>query len=359
LANIKCADSGGWRCSGWLIPGAQVSYLIEFQRAHGNPNFRLDRRWAVCDDSRIDFMFQEPFMKLNGIFAALTTPFDASGELAVAQLKENIARYNREPLTGYLAVGSTGESVFLSRKEVEQTFAAVREAAAPGRILIAGTGAESTRETISRAAVAADLGYNFVLVKNPFYFKGGMTPDALAAHFRQVADASKLPVLLYSIPQLTGIPLEADLVARLAEHPNIAGLKESSGNVQRVNEILAAVPAQFQVMVGSADTLYPSLTLGATGGILAIADVIPELCMDLYRAAVEGPSTKARELHRRLAPVAKKIVAVLGIAGVKYAMDRRGYYGGPVRSPLMPLNDAQKRAAETVMDTLVGTAAAD
>ncbi|MBZ5645428.1 MAG: dihydrodipicolinate synthase family protein [Acidobacteriia bacterium] len=298
-------------------------------------------------------------MKLNGIFAALTTPFDQNGDLAVDRIKENIARYNREPLTGYLAVGSTGESVFLSRKEIEQTFAAVREAAAPGRILLAGTGAESTRETISRTALAADLGYNFVLVKNPFYFKGGMTPDALVAHYRQVADASKLPILLYSIPQLTGIALEPDLVARLAEHPNIVGLKESSGNVQRVGEILAVVPANFQVMIGSADTLYPSLTLGATGGILAIADVIPELCMDLFRAASEGPSTKARELHRRLAPAAKKIVSGLGIAGVKHAMDRRGYYGGPVRSPLLPLNDAQKRAAETMIDSLVGTAAAD
>jgi len=298
-------------------------------------------------------------MKLNGVFAALTTPFDESGELAVDRLKENIARYNREPLTGYLAVGSTGESVFLSRKEVDLTYATVREAAAPGRVLIAGTGAESTRETISRNAVAADLGYDFVLVKNPFYFKGGMTPDALVSHYRKVADASKLPVLLYSIPQLTGIAFEADLVARLAEHPNIVGLKESSGNVQRVGEILAAVPAKFQVMIGSADTLYPSLVLGATGGILAIGDVIPELCMEMYRAAVEGASVKARELHRRLAPAAKKIVSGIGIAGLKYAMDRRGYYGGPVRSPLMPLSDSQKRSVELAMDSLVAAAAAD
>jgi len=298
-------------------------------------------------------------MKLNGVFAALTTPFDESGELAVDRLKENMARYNREPLTGYLAVGSTGESVYLNRKEVELTYATVREAAAPGRILIAGTGAESTRETISRNALAADLGYNFVLVKNPFYFKGGMTPDALVAHYRKVADASRLPVLLYSIPQLTGIAFEADLVARLAEHPNIVGLKESSGNVQRVGEILAVVPANFQVMIGSADTLYPSLALGATGGILAIGDVIPELCMELYKAAAEGAHAKARELHRRLAPAAKKIVSGIGIGGVKYAMDRRGYYGGPVRSPLLPLNDAQKKTVESMMDSLVATAAAD
>jgi 4-hydroxy-2-oxoglutarate aldolase len=298
-------------------------------------------------------------MKLNGILAALTTPFDESGDLAVDRMKENVARYNRAPLTGYLAVGSTGESVYLNRKEVEQTFAAVREAAAPGRTLIAGTGSESTRETISRNAVAAGLGYDFVLVKTPFYFKGGMTPDALLGHFRRVADASKLPVLLYSIPQLTGIALEAELVARLAEHPNIVGLKDSSGDVLRAGEILGAVPAKFQLMIGSPEALYPSLVLGATGGMLAIADVIPELCVEMYRAAVEGPSAKARELHRRLAPASKKIGSALGIAGVKYAMDHRGYYGGPVRSPLMPLNDAQKRSVDATIDSLVATAAAD
>lgn len=298
-------------------------------------------------------------MKLNGIFTALTTPFDETGALAIDRFRENIARYNRVPLSGYLAVGSTGESVFLTRKEIEQTFAALREAAVPGRTLLAGTGAESAAETISRNAVAADLGYDYALVITPQFYKSSLTPEALLEYYHRVADASKLPILLYSIPQNTGIALEAELVARLAEHPNIAGIKESSGHVQRVGEIIAAVPAGFQVVVGSADTLYASLLLGAVGGILALADVLPELCIEMYRAALAGPSSNARELNRSILPASKKIVRGPGIAGVKYGMDYRGYYGGPVRSPLLPLNDAQKRNVEAVIDSLVAAAAAD
>jgi 4-hydroxy-tetrahydrodipicolinate synthase len=298
-------------------------------------------------------------MNLNGIFTALTTPFDESGALAMDRFRENIARYNRVALAGYLAVGSTGESVFLNRKEIEQTFAALREAAAPGRTLLAGTGAESAAETISRNSVAADLGYDYALIKTPHFYKSALTAEALLEYYRRVADASKIPVVLYSIPQLTGITLEADLVARLAEHPNIAGIKESSGNVQRVGEIIAAAPAAFKVLVGSADTLYPSLLLGAVGGILALADVLPELCIEMYRAAGAAPSANARDLNRRILPASKKIVRGPGIAGVKYGMDYRGYYGGPVRLPLLPLNDAQKRSVEAVIDSLVAAAAAD
>jgi 4-hydroxy-tetrahydrodipicolinate synthase len=298
-------------------------------------------------------------MKLNGIFPALTTPFDANGALASNRLRENIVRYNRLPLSGYVAVGSTGESVLLSRAEVEQVFTAVREAAAPGKILIAGVGSESTPETISRAKAAANIGFDIALVKTPSFFKSALTPDALVEHYKRVADASKLPVLLYAIPQFTGVALEPDLVARLAEHPNIIGLKESSGNVQRVGEIVAAVPANFQVLVGSADTLYASLTLGAVGGILALADCLPELCLELHSAFAADQISTARELNRRILPASKKLVRQLGIAGVKAAMDYRGYYGGPVRGPLLPLSAAQKREAEAVVNSLVATTAAD
>jgi 4-hydroxy-2-oxoglutarate aldolase len=298
-------------------------------------------------------------MKLNGIFPALTTPFDAEGSVASDRLRENIGRYNRLPLTGYVAVGSTGESVLLSRAEVEQVFTAVREAAAPGKLLIAGVGSESTPETISRAKAAANIGFDIALVKTPSFFKSALTPDALVEHYRRVAEASKLPVLLYAIPQFTGVALEPDLVARLAEHPNIIGIKESSGNVQRVGEIVAEAPANFQVVVGSADTLYASLTLGAVGGILALADCLPELCIELHSAFVAEQTSTARELNRRILPASKKLVRQLGIAGVKAAMDYRGYYGGPVRGPLLPLSAAQKREAEAVVNSLVATAAAD
>jgi 4-hydroxy-2-oxoglutarate aldolase len=298
-------------------------------------------------------------MKLNGIFTAITTPFGADGSLAADRLRENVSRYNRLPLAGYVAVGSTGESVLLTRAEVEQVFSAVREAAAPGRVLVAGVGSESTPETISRCKAAADCGFDYALVKTPSFFKSALTPEALVEHYRRVADASKLPVVLYAIPQFTGVALEADLVARLAEHPNIVGLKESSGNVQRVGEIIAAVPEKFQVVVGSADTLYASLVLGAAGGILALADCLPELCIELYQAVAAGETANARELNRRILPASKKLVRQLGIAGVKCAMDYRGYYGGPVRGPLLPLNAAQKREVEAVVNSLVATAAAD
>ena len=298
-------------------------------------------------------------MKLNGIFTAITTPFDAEGAVAVDRLRENIARYNRLPLAGIVAVGSTGESVLLTRAEVEQVFSAVREAAAPGRILIAGTGSESTPETISRSKAAASLGFDYVLVKTPSFYKSALNPDTLTEHYQRVADASQIPVILYSIPQLTGVALEADLVARLADHPNIIGIKESSGNVQRVGEIIAAVPAKFEVVVGSADTLYASLMLGAVGGVLALADCLPELCIELHRAVASDQTANARELNRQILPASKKIVRQLGIAGVKCAMDFRGYYGGPVRGPLVPLNSAQKHEVEAMVNSLVATAAAD
>ena len=298
-------------------------------------------------------------MNLNGIFTAITTPFDDEGAVAVDRLRENIARYNRVPLAGYVAVGSTGESVLLTRAEVEQVFSAVREAAAPGRILIAGVGSESTPETISRSKAAANLGFDPVLVKTPSFYKSALSADALIEHYRRVADASKLPVVLYSIPQLTGVALEADLVARLAEHRNIIGIKESSGNVQRVGEIIAAAPQGFQTVVGSADTLYASLLLGAVGGVLALADCLPELCIELYQAVAAQQTANARELNRRILPASKMIVRQMGIAGVKCAMDYRGYYGGPVRGPLLPLNAAQKREVEAVVNSLVATAAAD
>jgi 4-hydroxy-2-oxoglutarate aldolase len=298
-------------------------------------------------------------IKLDGIFTALTTPFDGNGAVATDRLRENIGLYNRIPLAGYVAVGSTGESVLLSRAEVEQVFAAVREAAAPGRLVVAGVGSESTAETVSRSAVAEKLGYDCVLVKTPSFYKSALSADALAEHYQRVADASKLPVVLYSIPQFTGVTLEADLVARLAEHPNIVGIKESSGNVQRVGEIIAAARAGFQVVVGSADTLYASLMLGAVGGILALADCLPELCVELYRAVAADQTANSRELNRRILPASKKIVRQMGIAGVKCAMDYRGYYGGPVRSPLMPLTEAQRRGVEAVVNSLVATPAAD
>ncbi len=297
-------------------------------------------------------------MKLHGIFPPIATPFSSDGALALDRLRENISRYNRTRLAGYVVVGSTGESVLLDRDEVERVWAAAREAAAPDKILIAGTGVESTAETIARTNRAGALGYQAALVKTPHYYKPQMTPRVEVEHFRRVADAARIPVLIYSVPQFTGLALEADVVARLAEHPNIIGIKESSGNVQRVAEIIQATAPTFQTLVGSATTLYPSLALGAVGGILAIACALPELCVELYEASRAGDSERARALQHRLLPPTIKCVAELGIPGLKYAMDRLGYYGGPPRPPLLPLEDAQKRSVDKVIAAVTPVVAA-
>jgi 4-hydroxy-2-oxoglutarate aldolase len=296
-------------------------------------------------------------MKLDGILPPLTTPFATTGELALDRLRENVARYNRTRLAGYVVLGSTGEAVLLNHDEVEGTWAAVREAAAPEKLLIAGTGVDSTAETIARTNRAAALGYHAALVKTPHYYKPQMTPQAQCEHFLRVADAAQIPILLYSVPQFTGVVLEANIVARLAEHPNIIGIKESSGNVQRVTEIIHSTPSTFQTLVGSASTLYASLAIGAVGGILSVACALPDLCVDLYAAVLAGDAKRARVLQHCLLPPTLQFVAELGIPGLKYAMDRLGYYGGPPRRPLLPLTDAQKREVDVVLASVVEVAA--
>jgi 4-hydroxy-2-oxoglutarate aldolase len=226
--------------------------------------------------------------------------------------------------------------------------------AAGDKILIAGTGVDSTAETIARTNRAAELGYHAALVKTPFYYKAQMTAEAHAQHYLRVADAARIPVLIYSVPQLTGVAVEAPTVAQLAEHPNIIGIKESSGVMQRVGEIIYRAPEGFQTLVGSATTFYASMALGAVGGILAVANVLPELCVELYDACVAGDYARARKLQERLIDPTITLVAKLGIPGLKYAMDRVGYYGGPARRPLLPLSDAQKKEVERVLEAAIG-----
>jgi len=296
-------------------------------------------------------------MDVSGVFAALTTPFAQDGSVSLADLKHNIHRYNGTGLAGYVAIGSTGESVLLSRSEVEGILVTVKEEAGKEKKLIAGTGAESTSETIERTKRAAELGYDAALVKTPYYYKPSYKPDVLIAHYRRVADASPIPVMLYSVPQFTGVALEAPEVAVLAQHPNIIGIKDSSGNVQRVAEIIAATPAAFKVLVGAAATIYPSLALGARGCILALACALPEKCADLFELVRKGHHEKARELQSVLVRASKMIVSECGIAGVKFAMDQRGYRGGDPRLPLLPLHHEQKKRLSDLLASLEPAAA--
>ena len=296
-------------------------------------------------------------MDLSGVFPALTTPFAADGSVALTDLKHNIHRYNGTDLAGYVVLGSTGESVLLSRQEFDGVLVTAKEAAGIGKKLIAGAGAESTAETIEKTKRAAEIGYHAALVKTPHYYKPAYKPDVLIAHYRRVADASPIPVLLYSVPQFTGVTLEAPEVAALAEHPNIIGIKDSSGHIQRVGEMLAAVPPKFQVLVGSASTVFPALAIGARGAILALACALPEKCIALYGMVHRGQFEHARELQNILLNASKLIVSEAGIAGVKFVMDQRGYRGGIPRPPLLPLTEEVKKRLIALLAALEPAAA--
>jgi 4-hydroxy-2-oxoglutarate aldolase len=274
---------------------------------------------------------------LCGIFPPLTTPFAADGSVEPAALATNVRTYNQISLAGYVVLGSTGESVYLREEEKLKLLETVRETVGEGKTLIAGTGCEATGETIELTRRAAGSGYHAALVRTPAYFKSQMTDAVLERHFRAVAEASPVPILLYSVPQFTGLAMEAPLVARLAEHPNIVGIKESSGNVQWLAAILQLVPPDFQVLAGSATTLYPSLCLGARGAVLAVACALPELCVELYQAHERGEHERARSLQRRLHEPTVAVTTRYGVAGLKFAMELRGYLGGPPRAPLQPL----------------------
>lgn len=288
----------------------------------------------------------------RGIFPPLTTPFAAGGRMDLAAFTANIQKYNRSSLAGYVVTGSTGESVYLREEEKLQLLETACHAADEDKILIAGTGCEATQETIELTRRAADLGYHAALVRTPSYFKPQMTEAVLERHYCSVADASLIPLLLYSVPQFTGVALEAPLVARLAEHPNIAGIKESSGNVQRVAQILRLVPPTFQVLVGSATTLYPSLCLGVQGAILAVACALPELCVELYQAFCGGDHARARALQRNLHEPTVAVTSRYGVPGLKFAMELRGYVGGPARAPLLPLDHEARAELRRIFRTL-------
>jgi 4-hydroxy-2-oxoglutarate aldolase len=289
---------------------------------------------------------------LSGVYPALTTPYSADGEVSLADVKYNIERYNSTGLAGFVVLGSTGESVLLSRSEMDNILITVRDAAGQGKRLIAGTGAESTQDTIERTKRAAELGYQLALVKTPHYYKPAYKPEVLIAHYRRVADASPIPILLYSVPLFTGVTLEAPEVGALAEHPNIVGIKESSGHVMRVAEIVGACPADFQVLTGSAGTMLAGLTVGAKGAILALGSALPEMCVTLYDLYRSGEIDKARALQNVLLKASKAIQSEHAIAGIKFAMDQRGYRGGIPRLPLVPLPDAHKQRVLDALSTL-------
>jgi 4-hydroxy-2-oxoglutarate aldolase len=288
--------------------------------------------------------------RLQGIFPPVTTNFDdVTGEIAPIRLRENLRRWVEEPIDGVVLFGSTGEGELLDEDEKVRLTALSREVVPPGFPLIAGASAESTRATQRLARRLAGEGADVVLVHPPTYFGPYLAPAAMLDHFRAVADASPVPVLLYHIPKYTKVTLEAGFVAELMRHPNVAGLKDSSGDIKRFADFTTACENGCRLFVGNGALLYTALELGAAGGILAIANIAPALCAELVREFRAGNTRNAGHLQGRLTPLHKEIVAPHGAVGVKAALDLLGWAGGAPRAPLRGLGDRERRQVARVM----------
>ena len=277
-----------------------------------------------------------------GVFPPLTTPFDpTTGDVAPVQFQQNIERLLAQGVDGVVVSGSTGEAPLLDPDEQRYLVGLARETLTDGRWLIVGTGAESTRQTIALATSAAAAGADAVLVRPPSYFSAAATPETLAIHFRAVADASPVPVLIYNIPKYTHLSLAPALLQQLTSHERIIGVKDSSGDPQNLAAYRAAVP-RWSVLAGSASLLFTALELGCQGGVVGVACYAPSLCVQLVREFEQGHRVAAGQLQERITPLDKEIVGKLGPAGVKAAMDAVGLYGGPVRPPLAPIAPADR-----------------
>jgi 4-hydroxy-2-oxoglutarate aldolase len=349
-------------------------------------------------------------MLLNGIFPPITTPFYPDGKVYFKKIEHNVERYSKTPVAGLVVLGSTGEAIMLSDDERREVLKTAREATAPNKVLIAGTGIESAVETLRLTDYAAELGYDLALVRTPHFYKKALQPANLLAFYRTVADRSPLPVLIYNVPPFTGYDIPAEVVIELADHPNIVGIKESGGDVEKMRRMVEATrhvkraaavtetfeavtprmlkasaggngaggelvqvaglggskPSSsavnvvsgmktrqkevgFQVLAGLEQKFEPSLQAGAVGGVLAFADLAPTGCYEIYAAWKEGDAALARLKQERVASVAQRVGSELGIPGMKYGMDLNGYYGGPARLPLLPLTADLKAEVERLL----------
>lgn len=344
-------------------------------------------------------------MFLSGIFPALTTPFYPDGRVYLRKLEHNVDRYSKTPIAGMVVLGSTGEPVMLSDEERRDVLRVAAEFAAPEKVLVAGVGAESVTETVKMCEYTASIGFDAALVRTPFFYKPSMKPDVMLTFFRTVADRSPLPVILYNVPAFTAYDLPVELVVQLAEHVNIIGMKESGGDLAKlgqmiertkqfkrnysVTEVFSAVTTRmqreeakeaeslvsiaesaavaveakpkhklrtkevgFQIMSGTAHQLLPALQAGASGAVLALADALPTACFEVLAAFKDNDIALAEEKQERLLKPSQKVHAELGLAGLKYAMDWNGYYGGNPRLPLLPLTAEQRKVVEMVVADL-------
>lgn len=275
-------------------------------------------------------------MNFSGVFAPIPTPF-VDDELDLGALRDNLARWMETDLAGIVVLGTNGESAQVNDNEADELIATTRSVMPESRLVIAGTGRESTRATVTATRRAADAGANAVLVRTPSFFKRLMTEEALIRHYTVVADAAPIPVLLYNFSAATGVNMSPIAVGKLSEHPNIIGIKESGGSIEQVGDLVVQASPGFSVLVGSAPTFFASLCVGAIGGILALAAVQPALCVKLLQLVQEHKLDQALVVQRQLTPLANLVTTVYGVPGLKAALDLTGYYGGPPRYPLLPV----------------------
>jgi len=291
---------------------------------------------------------EQQILRLDGIYPPIPTPFDEQGNVATRALADNLAHWNQFDLRGYVVLGTNGEYVLLTEREKLQVLEAARAAIPPDKLMIAGTGCEATRGTIELTKRAAAIGADAALVITPSYYTNRMTPEALIHHFHAVAEASPIPILIYNMPACTGIDLSAETVAAIAQHPNVIGIKDSGGNLVKMGNIRRLVP-DCQVLAGSAGFLLPALSVGAVGGILALANIAPAQCLAIRQHFLNGQWERARELQVRMIPVNIAVTSGWGVPALKAAMDMLGLYGGPVRSPLQPLSDDLKDRLRAIL----------
>ncbi len=281
--------------------------------------------------------------RLAGIFAPITTPF-LNEEVSIQDLRGNVRKYGQTPLSGFFVLGSNGESKSLSEEEKLMILEAALQEKAEHQLVMAGAGYESTRQTISFARKVESLGADFVSLVTPSYFKKGLTDDAMIGYYSDVAEALSIPVLIYNAPGFTGMALSPRVIEALSRHPNVAGMKDTSPD--GMARYLTVCEENFEVLAGTVNTLLIGLTLGASGGVVSLADAYPAPCCELYEAARAGKREKALELHQKLFRLNQSVSGKFGVAGVKCAMDIAGYYGGPPRLPLLPLKQAEKESIE-------------
>ncbi|HYR76992.1 MAG TPA: dihydrodipicolinate synthase family protein [Pyrinomonadaceae bacterium] len=297
-------------------------------------------------------------INLDGILLPVTTPFTPTEDFDAESFTNNLEKWNVTGVIGYVVLGSTGERVNLDEREYVQVIQTARRAVPETMSFIVGAGQQSTRGTISEIETAANAGAEAVLVITPHYYRSAVTQDALVRHYTAAADASPIPIILYSMPDLTGITIEPETAARLSEHKNIIGIKDSSPDVAKLAEVVRRAPHDFAVMIGNGAVLCEALQAGARGGILAVACVVPQLCLEIYRAVEKGEIDRAKRLQERLSPLARAVTKTYGIGGLKTAMEMVGFAGGAVRQPLQRPNETATAEIERLISAATGSSVA-